>query len=507
MSQLSPAQHGMWIAARQGAGTAYHMPVVIRLSSPPDHDVLAKACHALVERHPALAGAVAERDGVPHLVAAAEPPALRRAASVDEVVTRPFDLAAGPLSRFALVGSDTLVCVAHHLVLDGGSKDVLVAGLGTLIGGGALGGPRPADADHGAGRTSGERTSAVTAEATRFWAGRPHRAEATVVAGEVLRSRSTADGALLEFSLDIPRLDGLSRFEVLTAALHALLASYGNPEVVTALDLSTRPEGRDSEIGCWVNELPLSSRPSAGAPFRGFAEQLRAELREMYAYRDVPLARAVPGLRPHAALAPVSLSYRRLAAERPALGEVEWLAFNHGVRGALQLQVVQATDGARVSLRHDPRELTVPGRFADDLTGLLAAVAIAPDRPLGDLLPFASAPPTAGAPAAPTAAPVTEAPAEAAADATPAPADAVAAVPATSGSPDDPLVAQVREIWETVLDCAPIAPDDDIFDLGGHSLTITQIISRMEQRLGVEISLDDFFDNPTIAGVVAVVRG
>jgi acyl carrier protein len=74
-------------------------------------------------------------------------------------------------------------------------------------------------------------------------------------------------------------------------------------------------------------------------------------------------------------------------------------------------------------------------------------------------------------------------------------------------APDDPLIAQVRDIWESVLDLSPIEPHDDIFDLGGHSLTITQIISRMEQQLGVEISLDDFFDNPTVAGVVAVVRG
>jgi acyl carrier protein len=497
MSQLSPAQHGMWIAARNGVGTAYHMPVVIRLARRPDPDALAKACHGLVQRHPVLGSAVAEADGVPRLVPAAEPPALQRASSVDEVVTRPFDLNAGPLARFALVGPDTLVVVAHHLVFDGGSKDVLVADLQTLLDGGLPGGPGPARTDPGA--ASGDGASALLAEATRFWAGRPHQAGETVVAGEVLRSRSTGEGALLEFPLDIPALDGLTRFEVLTAALHTLLASYGNAEVVTALDLSTRPEELGGEIGCWVNELPLSSRPTAAAPFRRFATGLRAELREIYAYRDVPLARAVPGLRPHAALAPVSLSYRRLADERPALGEVEWLAFGHGVRGALQLQVVQGSTGARAALRHDPRELTDPGRFAEDLARLLAAVADGPDRTLGDLAPFGPAPLTASA-----------------AGSAASPAGAASGLVSTSGAalppaapaaPDDPLIAQVRDIWESVLDLSPIEPHDDIFDLGGHSLTITQIISRMEQQLGVEISLDDFFDNPTVAGVVAVVRG
>lgn len=500
MNQLSYAQHGMWIAARAGAGTAYHMPLVIRLAEQPDHDALVKACHTLVERHPVLGSAVAEQDGTPRLVPAAELPALERAESLDEVVTRPFDLSTGPLIRFALTGTgtdngslagpDTLVVVTHHLVFDGASKDVLVADLETLLSGGT-----PAElayADHAA--TQHKRVAALLEEAGRFWDARPTEAQPTIVTGELLSSRGTAEGKLLEFPAVIPDLTGLTRFEVLVAALHTLLASYGNAEVVTALDLSTRPAEASGHIGCWVNELPLSSRPAAGTPFSGFADRLRAELREIYDYREVPLARAVPGLRPHAALAPISLSYRRLPDERSSLGEVEWLSFNHGVRGALQLQVAQGPDGALVSLRHDPRELADPTAFADDLTRLLAAVAEDPDRPLGDLVPFTTAP----LPAATSLPPTAPLP-----DATPA----VPAGAAAEAASDDPLVAQVRAIWEQVLDHAPIAPDDDIFDLGGHSLTITQIIARMEQQLGLEISLDDFFDNPTVAGVVAVIRG
>ncbi|WP_239116820.1 phosphopantetheine-binding protein [Planotetraspora phitsanulokensis] len=68
------------------------------------------------------------------------------------------------------------------------------------------------------------------------------------------------------------------------------------------------------------------------------------------------------------------------------------------------------------------------------------------------------------------------------------------------------LVEQVRRIWEEVLGISPIDTDDDLFDLGGHSLTITQIIARMRKRLGVEVPLDVFFDEPTIAGVVDAVR-
>ncbi|GAT66854.1 nonribosomal peptide synthase [Planomonospora sphaerica] len=69
------------------------------------------------------------------------------------------------------------------------------------------------------------------------------------------------------------------------------------------------------------------------------------------------------------------------------------------------------------------------------------------------------------------------------------------------------LNEQIREIWEEVLGISPIDDHDDVFDLGGHSLTITQIIVRMRKRLGVDVELDDFFDNPTIAGIVAILGG
>lgn len=61
--------------------------------------------------------------------------------------------------------------------------------------------------------------------------------------------------------------------------------------------------------------------------------------------------------------------------------------------------------------------------------------------------------------------------------------------------------AVVREIWQEVLRLEDIGPDEDLFDLGGHSLTITAIAARIRKRLGVEVPLDVFFDTPTLTGV------
>lgn len=51
-----------------------------------------------------------------------------------------------------------------------------------------------------------------------------------------------------------------------------------------------------------------------------------------------------------------------------------------------------------------------------------------------------------------------------------------------------------------------IGPDDDLFDLGGHSLTVTQIAARMRRQLGIDLPLHVFFDTPTIAGLVAAAN-
>jgi len=81
-----------------------------------------------------------------------------------------------------------------------------------------------------------------------------------------------------------------------------------------------------------------------------------------------------------------------------------------------------------------------------------------------------------------------------------------AARPGTTGAA--PAVVQaIREIWQDVLKLDDIGLDDDLFDLGGHSLTITRIVARMEKQLGVTVPLDVFFfDTPTIAGIAGIVQ-
>jgi acyl carrier protein len=68
------------------------------------------------------------------------------------------------------------------------------------------------------------------------------------------------------------------------------------------------------------------------------------------------------------------------------------------------------------------------------------------------------------------------------------------------------LTQVVAGIWREVFRVKEIGPDDTIFDLGGHSLTILQMIARIRETLGVEVPFDVFFDTPTIGGVVSSIE-
>ncbi|MFD0591542.1 phosphopantetheine-binding protein [Catellatospora coxensis] len=85
----------------------------------------------------------------------------------------------------------------------------------------------------------------------------------------------------------------------------------------------------------------------------------------------------------------------------------------------------------------------------------------------------------------------------------PAPTRAPASPPAAE---TDDLVRTLQGIWQDVLGVDDIGPDEDLFDLGGHSLTITRINVRIMQQLGRDVPLEVFFDTPTIADIVAYLR-
>jgi acyl carrier protein len=64
----------------------------------------------------------------------------------------------------------------------------------------------------------------------------------------------------------------------------------------------------------------------------------------------------------------------------------------------------------------------------------------------------------------------------------------------------------IANCWEEVLGIEPIGVDDNFFNLGGDSLHMTRIASRLNERCGVELPMTQFFSDPTIAALAKFVR-
>ncbi len=66
--------------------------------------------------------------------------------------------------------------------------------------------------------------------------------------------------------------------------------------------------------------------------------------------------------------------------------------------------------------------------------------------------------------------------------------------------------ARLAEILAEVLGRGPVGIDDNFFLLGGHSLLGTQVVLRAGEAFGVELTLRDLFQAPTIRQLAALIE-
>lgn len=92
--------------------------------------------------------------------------------------------------------------------------------------------------------------------------------------------------------------------------------------------------------------------------------------------------------------------------------------------------------------------------------------------------------------------------------------DRLRAMEITAGSsayapPRDELENKLCTLWAEILGLEKdtVGIDDNFFQLGGHSLKATILITRMQKVFNIKLSLGEIFNRPTVRGLAEFVRG
>ncbi|NOQ24123.1 MAG: acyltransferase domain-containing protein [Bacteroidales bacterium] len=73
-------------------------------------------------------------------------------------------------------------------------------------------------------------------------------------------------------------------------------------------------------------------------------------------------------------------------------------------------------------------------------------------------------------------------------------------------APQAPQEIKMSKVWEKLFGISDIGLNDDFFELGGDSLRATTLLNRIFKEFGEEVSLKQFFAEPTMKGVVDCIN-
>ncbi|WP_083893226.1 non-ribosomal peptide synthetase [Nocardia veterana] len=367
---LSPAQQRMWFLNRfDRTSSAYHIPLVLRLSGTADLPALGDALHDVVRRHESLRTVYPEIDGRPAQVILpadrvridAAPIAITETElpqRIHELVATGFDVTADVPVRvrvFRLAEHEyVLAAVLHHICADGSSMVPFVADLMCAYEA-RVRGARPswsppavqyADYALWQHRLLGaeDDPESVAAQQIDFWrrtlAGLPDqldlptdRPRPAVRSLRGQRVARTIDAAVHRRLSTLGRSAGATLFMVVHAAFAAVLARLCDTgDIAVGTPVAGRNDAAlDEVIGMFVNTVVLRTAVDTDATFEALLETVRAADIAALSHTDVPFERLVEVLNP-----------RRSTARHP-LVQVG-LSFQNHDRAELRLPGLTVTE-------------------------------------------------------------------------------------------------------------------------------------------------------------------
>ena len=441
---------------------------------------------------------------------------------IRETVTRPFDLAQGPLWRNTLIRmgeADTiLVNVIHHILCDGWGLDIFEQELHALYMAFQMGQPSPlpepelqyadfaywehqrAQGDHWKQQINyWKQTLADVNDQPLLYGDYPHQ------------SVQNAPRASLAFSVpasiaqelrEVSSREGVTLFMLLLAAFQLLLFQYSGQNDITIgtpISRRSRPE-LEPLMGCFINMLVLRTDFSGDPTLRTLLERVRATALSAYANQDIPFEQLVADLAPERSknrnpFFQIMLDFQNYQQVSSTPSESTTAARNIAA-DVSQFDLVMRLwdDGMEL-----PAEIFYPSGLFDrstiedlrdqfllllthvskDMTQRISALNTLTERERQTIARWATAQMQGEGESDPLALQELDEQDET--------------------EPRTPLEEILAEIWTQILGLEWVSVHDNFFRIGGHSLLATQLLAQIQQVLDIDIPLQLIFDAPTIA--------
>ena len=431
---LSYSQERLWLLDRlEALGSAYNVPLAVRLEGQLDISVLERCFGELIRRHESLRTRFAAVDGNPlqviepakpfhleveelsEIAIAARPAIARRRAG--EIARERFDLERGPLIRTALLRlsaeDHVLVVVMHHIVSDGWSIGVLVRELGALYRAYAAGQRSPlSDVPVQYGDYAIWQRMRLQGECLdgqlRYWQQRLKGAPAALdlptdrprPAAQTFRGAFQPLALSQKLSGELSRLasaEGATLFMVVLAAFQLLLSRWsGEQDIVVGTATAGRTHRQiEGSIGFFLNTLALRTDLSGNPTFRELLARVKEVTLGAYAHQELPFERLVQELHPvrdrsrqpvfQVLLTMQNVPWQRL--DLPGLTLSRLRSEAQTAKFDLSLYIEETPRGLRGIIEYaaDLFEASTVGRLVTHFCRLLEAVVADPDRRIAEL--------------------------------------------------------------------------------------------------------------------------
>ena len=530
-------QRGIFLSSRLSdqLSAAYNESITLFLKGTIDVEAIARSVRRLSERHDALRATFDDGGQRMTLGPRHEPTvttvdltsleASARPARLDAAIasegSTPFRLPEGPLFRAVVVvldsGSAALILTAHHVICDGWALDVLIHDFCHFYSKELGGSPKPLlpVASYGEyARMSAARLASDDFAASRryyeqrFAEGFPVLVLPTRAPRPGLRSFAAKRDELIVPPQTLQELRTFaashesSIFAVVLAAYSLLLARIsGQRHFVIALPTAEQPGlGQLNLVGHCVNMLPFEVDLRSPGTVGSFVRQVQAQLSSGYDHAAYTITHLLERLRPanpHVGIRPVSVGLTSLKkwklSDLPQHGFAVDFDVNPRQFESFEFYLMALERQDDLVLRYNfSTALFDAPQVSDWLRQhgeILASLAANPGSALDEVVRFDK-----GGSLTQEVRYVFQNASQAAVPEVP---KAIGADTPSLRRDDAPLEDQLIGIWKRTLRTESIGPDDNFFDIGGHSLIAAELFATIERELGRSLPLSILFGAPT----------